>query len=495
MKRAAEAGPNTTWRPKKRYRLSAAHWCLNMDNQIRQSLGLNGFADFIPKVGVPWRKRRHVNIAVDQGSDGLCAANWLLAMKVCMTLWCDFSHGATNDVTSTIKAMGLWSFFLLMLVTLNLEHGPWDCDTRHAQVQEGWAETASIHTSSTSVLFQHHLPNMIYQLRHVLEKMDFIGPVDNAVFDMTHQEPLLKKKGYKKRNARFMDLRRGLKELLPKWSVKCCQYEHVAIEMGMVSQKQIEKLKKGVAPAIKETQDPNSTSAAVLTLDDKVVRGTCQNALVISVAMLSEGSHYHLCAIVVACTEPVDSWHSTQNKALRSEAESIKWVVKQLEGDFWKHCRDILGTMRDVKVLASVGITQCEVAFPDKCDMLIQDELAEVHGDFALLLSCKRVGRSLWFIQGLPHRLGLVLSKKHGVAQDCLKEFKLDFECYEACKEAAKTCSASASFERRSIFHHSSVQLHVEVCFKCILCCFAPPTWYGCLLMSQQQCVCVCVGG
>ena len=200
-----------------------------MDNQIRQSLGLKGFDDFVPKAGVHWTKRRHLNIAVDQGSDGLCAANWLLAMGVCVTLWADFSHGATNDVTSTIKAMGLWSFFLLMLVTLNVEHGPWDCDTRHSQVQEGWAETTSIHTSRSSVLFQHHLPNMIYQLRHVIEKMDFTGPVDNLVFDMTHKEPLLKNKGYKQRNARFLDVRRGIKELLPKWSVKACQYEHVGI--------------------------------------------------------------------------------------------------------------------------------------------------------------------------------------------------------------------------------------------------------------------------
>ena len=104
--------------------------------------------------------------------------------------------------------------------------------------------------------------------------------------------------------------------------------------------------------------------------------------------MFGEGSHYNLCAIVVACTEPVDVWHTIQNKVLKSEGEIIKWVVKQLEVDFWKHCKDILGTMRDVKVLNDVGIIQCDKTSADNCALLIQDELAEVHGDFALLLPC-----------------------------------------------------------------------------------------------------------
>ena len=132
VKRKAEG--RTSWRPKKRHRLSACHWCVNVDNQIRQSLGLRGFADFIPAKDVHWKKKRHLNIAIDKGFDGLCAGNWLLHMGVPLTLWMDVSHGATNDITATMKALGLWSFLLLMLVTLNMEHGPWDCDTRYAQV-------------------------------------------------------------------------------------------------------------------------------------------------------------------------------------------------------------------------------------------------------------------------------------------------------------------------------------------------------------------------
>ena len=118
-----------------------------------------------------------------------------------------------------------------------------------------------------------------------------------------------------------------------------------------------------------------------------------------------------------------------------------------MEGDFWCHCKNILGTMRDVKVLTSVGITQCAAAGSDKCYVMIQDELSELFGEFSLLLACKRLERTLWFLQGLPHRLPLVPSKKHGMAHDTLKEFRLDWECYEALQVAAETCETCETCE------------------------------------------------
>ena len=91
-----------SWRPKKRYRVSAFHWARNVDNQIKHSLGLQGLQSFVPQ-DLEWQKWRHMNVAIDQGGDGLSACNYLLAVGCCLTIWCDFSHGANNDVNGTIK--------------------------------------------------------------------------------------------------------------------------------------------------------------------------------------------------------------------------------------------------------------------------------------------------------------------------------------------------------------------------------------------------------
>ena len=68
------------WRPKKKHRLSACHWARNVDNQIKCTLGLNGLKAFVPKKDDDWTNWRHMNVAIDQGGDGLAACNFLLSV-------------------------------------------------------------------------------------------------------------------------------------------------------------------------------------------------------------------------------------------------------------------------------------------------------------------------------------------------------------------------------------------------------------------------------
>ena len=108
----------------------------------------------------------------------------------------------------------------------------------------------------------------------------------------------------------------------------------------MATEKHVEKLT--LSAEVGGIEDPHSTAPSVLTLDDKIVRGTCQNALVIAVAMLGEASHRHLISVIVNCVKPVEAWHSTQNKELRSEKGSASWILDQLEGDFMTHVNAIM---------------------------------------------------------------------------------------------------------------------------------------------------------
>ena len=190
-----------TWRPAKRNRVSACHWAMNVDNQIKHTLGFEGLKAFVPKAQQSWKTWKHMNVAIDQGGDGLAACNFLLSLGCCLTIWCDFSHGANNDVNAAIKEMGLWSFWLLMLVTLNVPHGPWDDDVRHAQTKEGWDEVKENYSSRSAVLFQHHLPNMIDELQPLLDQTDFNGPLEDQIWKMTNEEPRLKRKGNKSEQA------------------------------------------------------------------------------------------------------------------------------------------------------------------------------------------------------------------------------------------------------------------------------------------------------
>ena len=238
VKRKVEEG-RVEWRPKKKHRVSAAAWCCNVDNQLKRSLGLNGFIDFKPAAGSKWRERRHLALAIDQGSDGLSAMNYLLFLGICLTPWMDFSHGANNDINATIKSLGLWPFWLLMLVVLNIDHGPYDDDVRFAQVREGWNEKKKFLNAKTAVFYREYLPRIVVEMKTVLANLDFDGPVEDALWSVLFEYPLLVRKGYKSKVARFMNVRRQLKDLLQTWHLKRCQYEYVAVESGMVSYKNL----------------------------------------------------------------------------------------------------------------------------------------------------------------------------------------------------------------------------------------------------------------
>ena len=108
-----------------------------------------------------------------------------------------------------------------------------------SEVQESWKEVRTNHSSRSAVLFQEHLGTMIDELQPLLLQHDFHCTVEDKVFDLISEEPALTRKGHKRKNARFMDVLRGLKELLPMWTVKLIQYEYVDIELGMITEKQV----------------------------------------------------------------------------------------------------------------------------------------------------------------------------------------------------------------------------------------------------------------
>ena len=482
VKRKVEQG-RVEWRPKKKHRVSAAAWCCNVDNQLKRSLGLKGFIDFKPAAGSKWRERRHLALAIDQGSDGLSAMNYLLFLGICLTPWMDFSHGANNDINATIKSLGLWPFWLLMLVVLNIDHGPYDDDVRFAQVREGWNEKKKFLNAKTAVFFREYLPRIVVEMKTVLANLDFDGPVEDALWSVLFEYPLLVRKGYKSKVARFMNVRRQLKDLLQTWHLKRCQYEYVAVESGMVSYKNLEKIR---AVGISRNDDPSlsSTSPGMLTLDDRLVRNSCSNAVAIAVVMLAEPMHYHLIQIIVKLTQPVDDWHSEQNKTLRSRKGSEKWLVRQHEGDFWTHIRAIVKIMGSAASLADVGILQDAPHQHDNNWLLEQDSLADTMGQFGITLIGKRVSRCLWFWQGLPHRNVAGLSTKNGVAANSAKEFRKDHDAFLALKAAAPDNAAAQALLNRSVFQHAAVELQLEAtCYYCLLLTlFCVCAFFACVL-------------
>ena len=80
--------------------------------QVKQMVNSAGLSFWRFKAEAKLRKKPamqwpHMNIVIDQGSDGLAEMWWLFIMLRCANFWLDFSHGARRSVQGMISDDGL----------------------------------------------------------------------------------------------------------------------------------------------------------------------------------------------------------------------------------------------------------------------------------------------------------------------------------------------------------------------------------------------------
>ena len=146
----------------KLYRKKAQMWVRCTDKQLQEAIGISGWKAFEkPQQGVPAIKWPRAVISPDQGTDGSAALSWmkfsLLLNVIC--IW-DPSHGSWNDVRVVLKLLGLWPMVQLVLIALNLQHGPW-LEQRWFQELQQAAEELIAHFDPSMRLFRHFLPLML----------------------------------------------------------------------------------------------------------------------------------------------------------------------------------------------------------------------------------------------------------------------------------------------------------------------------------------------
>jgi hypothetical protein len=136
LKRAAPQD-GEDWRPRKRRRVASFAWMRYLDNQVMWSTGsgLQQFqvAESIAARPCPYTWKRLI-VAPDQGSDGVCASNFMkgpLRLNL-VTTW-DQSHAVHNDGEGAFQNSDLWIFMMLFVVVANVPCAPWSENKRWQQ--------------------------------------------------------------------------------------------------------------------------------------------------------------------------------------------------------------------------------------------------------------------------------------------------------------------------------------------------------------------------
>ena len=113
-----------------------------------------------------------------------------------------------------LKAAGLWSFYLLMLIILNCDYGP-DKDglARWHQLREVMLIMFERQTHKTSALFQAYVSDLWGELGDRVE-VPAGQTADEAVWNYMREKEANPTQGSKIRKCKWMGIHRGIRDLL-----------------------------------------------------------------------------------------------------------------------------------------------------------------------------------------------------------------------------------------------------------------------------------------
>ena len=146
----------------KKHRVKSFRWLCTLDNMLRAhcGVGLQHFqqpADI--KLRAPPMTWPVLSLSPDQGSDGMCAGNYLRYHRLVnlTELW-DQGHGAWNCCKNALKAVGQWTPKLLLICVNNMRHGPWADAALHEKLMEGMEAYQAITSAEDCPVFNWLMP-------------------------------------------------------------------------------------------------------------------------------------------------------------------------------------------------------------------------------------------------------------------------------------------------------------------------------------------------
>ena len=161
-----------------------------------------------------WHTMPVLSLAVDQGSDGWSAGQFLMrSQRACMVLFKDLNHRLWNDTWNAVKHSGLKALMTVAIVVLNSDHGPWHDARWFQQGVEGAAAYAAIGNVDDALFQRNYM--------HILEDMDWLHRLDDPELPRKTFETLpaaFQRMTEKVATSRWFGVFHSLQHFLPLWS-------------------------------------------------------------------------------------------------------------------------------------------------------------------------------------------------------------------------------------------------------------------------------------
>ena len=303
---------------------------------------------------------------------------------MCVTVYWDPSHGNNRDWWLSVDQVGLRPLMMLLLIVLNLPHGPDESDLRFNQLRLCMTEHYRLCNPRTSPIFQK------FENRILEERGEDLQPAEGetltqCLWRTMGEETLYRPKGYKVNIARWVALVGDGRQLLGRWTHTLFDCTVPAIEHNMIPEKALAHITLKVNGA--DVDSAESTSTKKVCPGDRTVRSCGANAVVMALMLLSEYTNRRLFAICISVATVSMHWAGHAARELRDVARSQAWLLGQLRRGLLSHVHSTLDILTEDEFTRVTGF--CEKAagqndWISNEELLLEDEMANYAGLFAL---------------------------------------------------------------------------------------------------------------
>lgn len=457
----------SSWRPTKLHRTSARKWVLALDSQIAHSTDKGGLAWFIYDASSPtwsdWRQWPLLTIASDLGSDGVAGFNALCwGYDAHVVLYPDPSHAVQRSFENALKGAGVWNLILLCVISWNLDYGPWQEESRRTELEHAMTIIYSKYTPADCPVFQAALPRMVVELESAgIVSFDRERPLEEEVWDFLGERSRKPAAGRRTALNRFLGAYNAASKFGPWWSVTLWERTALAIESGSLRGRHLaEKVATKAQEADMAASANTSTDGKRLQLEDRTLRACCSNAVAISCMTLQEHQHRRVLELVVVAGRPLNEWHTTQNRKLRSISDSEEWLLQELTGGFMQHLVAFIRLLEDPGSLCDAGfellqggdLASKRLAGPQlELETLVENEYSHLFGMLCLGMLRQHLTRSLWLFSW-PYEMFGALSSDLKEAE-IIARFAKDEAAFKAFAGREVLSAAARACLRRHLLH------------------------------------------
>ena len=404
-----------SWRPRQYYRRATAKHIEMEDNIFRIMTGRQGLTYFQPNStdvwsDANWRCWPTLLKGEDQGGEGF-AAYHAEAFKESLRLnifdiW-EWSHGAKNCMRLTYSSVGVMSFVYLILIALNLHHGPdRDQGMRWFQKKESAEDIMENYKVGSFSLFKARSYRMMEELDSLVQ-VDDRGPLA-CLFDFMVEEMRTELQGSKCKMAEYMAWHKAARKFLSHWTYTLFRCEFLALESDMLTSRKLLELPGVSKSVVLEAEKVKTTSASVIPAESKILRSVGKNNVVTIIALLSYYPYRRQLAIITSVPEALAHWAGNSAKSCLNASMSRYFLLQQLEDSFLQHMTDILIVFSDQETLRLCGFFEFTKfiegtnAYDSVCRE--DDVMANLGWAMKLDLVAKRHKRLMYLAEGVPVR-------------------------------------------------------------------------------------------